>query len=235
MQPFPPDSLPTGRPPQEVAEGLRVFAPNRESRGTVAWLLRTHGGPLLVDVPELTQANLELLSRQGSGGRILLTHRTAHGGLRRLVQRLGWEVWIQEQEAYLLPTTALQTFGRSQELGDDLALHWTPGPTPGSCCLHWRGGDGGSVLFCGRLLQPQPHGRGVAPVRTAHTFHWGRLLASLERLRQWLGPDEPDHVACSTGLVHLRGAALVDHGAKALAELSLETLRSMDRGPNLPW
>ena len=230
MHPFPPDSLPTGRPPQEVAEGLWVFAPNRESRGTVSWLLRTRTGPVLVDVPDITQANVALLSRQGDG-RIVLTHRTAHGALRRLVQHLGWQVWIQEQEAYLLPTMALQTFGQEQELGNDLALYWTPGPTPGSCCLHWRGQQ--SVLFCGRLLQPQSNGR-VAPVRTAHTFHWGRLLTSLARLRQWLGPDEPGRIACSTGLVHLSGAALVDQGASALAELNLETLHAVGRGPNLP-
>ena len=231
MHPFPPDSLPTGRPPQEVAEGLWVFAPNRESRGTVSWLLRTRTGPVLVDVPDITQANLALLSGQG-GGRIVLTHRTAHGALRRLAQHLGWQVWIQEQEAYLLPTTAVQTFCQEQRLGHDLALYWTPGPTPGSCCLHWRGGR--SVLFCGRLLQPQPNGR-VAPVRTAHTFHWGRLLTSLARLRQWLGPDEPGRIACSTGLVHLRGGALVDQGASALAALNLETLQAVGRGPNLPW
>lgn len=228
MHPFPHDSLPTGRPPQEAAEGLRVFAPNRDSRGTVSWLLRTRAGPLLVDVPPITQANLALLSRQGSG-RIVLTHRTAHGALRRLVQHLGWEVWIQEQEAYLLPTMAVQTFCQQQDLADDLALYWTPGPTPGSCCLHWRGPR--SVLFCGRLLQPQPNGR-VAPVPTAHTFHWGRLLTSLARLRQWLGPHEPGRIACSTGLVHLRGAALVDQGASALAKLNLEALHTVGRGPN---
>ncbi len=230
--PFPADSLPAGRSPQEVVEGLWVFAPNRESRGTVAWLLRTRTGPVLVDVPDITQANLALLSGQGDGGRIVVTHRTAHGALRRLAQRLGWEVWIQEQEAYLLPTMALKTFCQEQKLGHDLALYWTPGPTPGSCCLHWRSGQ--SVLFCGRLLQPQPNGR-VAPVRTAHTFHWGRLLTSLARLRQWLGPDKPDRIACSTGLVHLRGGALVDQGASALAALNLGTLQAVDRGPNLPW
>ena len=228
--PFPVDSLPAGRPPQEVAEGLWVFAPNRESRGTVAWLLHTQAGPLLVDVPDMTQANLALLSQHGDG-RIVATHRTAHGMLRRLAQHLGWEVWIQEQEAYLLPTMALQTFSQEQALGHDLALYWTPGPTPGSCCLHWRGRQ--SVLFCGRLLQPQPNG-GVAPVRTAHTFHWGRLLKSLAGLRQWLGPNEPGQIACSTGLVHLHGAALVGQGASALEALNLKALQAVGRGPNLP-
>ncbi len=230
MDPFPRDPLPTGRSPQEVTGGLWVFAPNRESRGTVSWLFRTRTGPLLVDVPEITQANLALLSRQGNG-RIVLTHRTAHGPLRRLAQQLGWEVWIQEQEAYLLPTMAVQTFRQEQQLGEDLALYWTPGPTPGSCCLHWRGHQ--SVLFCGRLLQPQPNGH-VAPVHTAHTFHWGRLLTSLARLRQWLGPHEPGRIACSTGLVRLSGAALVDQGARALAQLDLEALHAVGPGPNLP-
>ena len=231
MHPFPPDSLPTGRPPQEVAEGLWVFCPQSgEPRHCL----------LVASYPDRTRIGGRAGHHPGQHGAAVAPRRRSDCSdpshspwpLRRLVQHLGWQVWIQEQEAYLLPTMALQTFGQEQELGNDLALYWTPGPTPGSCCLHWRGHR--SVLFCGRLLQPQSNGH-VAPVPTAHTFHWGRLLTSLARLRQWLGPDEPGRIACSTGLVHLSGAALVDHGASALAELNLETLHAVGRGPNLPW
>jgi len=51
--------------------------------------------------------------------------------------------------------------------------------------------------------------------------------------RQWLGPDEPGRIACSTGPVRLAGAALVDQGASALADLNLEALQAVGPGPNL--
>jgi len=231
MQPFSQDPLPTGLPPRMVREGLWVFRPNRQSRGTVAWLLSTSTGPVVVDVPEVTQANLALLRDQGPG-RIVLTHRTAHGPLGKLMGHLeGWQVWLQEQEAYLLPTMTVHSFSQKQLLADDLVLYWTPGPTPGSCCLHHLCSPQ-SLLFCGRLLQPQPNGS-LVPVRTSHTFHWGRLLTSLGRLRHWLGPGEPGQIACSTGLTNLSGAVLVDQGPRALAALDLEALQAVDHGPNL--
>ena len=61
--------------------------------------------PVLIDCPPLTEATLTALQQLADGRtpRILLTSREGHGRLRRLQERFGWPVLVQEQEAYLLP------------------------------------------------------------------------------------------------------------------------------------
>ncbi len=224
-----------GRPPQPVAPGLWLFAPSRESQGGSAWLLEAAGADLLIDCPAFTRANLQFLAgrprhRPGGSGEglawILLTGRGGHGRCRRLQQALGWPVLVQEQEAYLLPgVDPLHTFTGEHRLGPDVRLLWTPGPSPGSCVVHVSplGGMGPDGLFCGRLLVPVAPAR-VAPLRQRGTFHWGRQLQSLERLRRWLPAGSPDWIASGAGLGALRGAKLVDQGASLLRDLDLEAL-----------
>ena len=198
----------SGRPPRPVLPGLWLFAPNRDTAGGSSWLLESAAGPVLVDSPALTQANLDALRQQGPEGTIVLTSREGHGRCRRLQEASGWRVVVQEQEAYLLPgVQRLQTFAEALELAPGLRLLWTPGPTPGACVLHGRqnGQDG---LFCGRLLLPVGPGR-LEPLRTPRTFHWPRQQRSLERLRQWLPAGSPGWIACGGGLGALRGEVLV--------------------------
>lgn len=206
--PSPP--LDPGRPPRQVRPGLWLFAPNRDSQGGSSWLVEAAGGhpALLVDCPALSEANLSLLAGLPAAGLIVLTGREGHGRCRRLQERLGWPVWVQEQEAYLLPGVGgCSRFGDSHVLAPGVALLWTPGPTPGACVLHVRVGDLDG-LFCGRLLVPTGPGC-LAPLRTPRTFHWGRQLASLERLRAWLPPGSPHWIATGGGLGALRGEVLV--------------------------
>jgi len=99
-------SATSGRPPQAVRADLWLFAPNRDSQGGSSWWLQR---PLpdgacgvLIDCPALSEANLSFLRQRGPGW-IVLTGREGHGRCRRLQEALGWPVWVQEQEAYLLP------------------------------------------------------------------------------------------------------------------------------------
>jgi glyoxylase-like metal-dependent hydrolase (beta-lactamase superfamily II) len=224
-----------GRPPQRVGPGLWLFAPSRESQGGSAWLLEAAGADLLIDCPAFTRANLQFLAGRprrpdGGGGEsrawILLTGRGGHGRCRRLQQALGWPVLVQEQEAYLLPgVDPLHTFASEHQLGPDVRLLWTPGPSPGACVVHVApvGGVGQDGLFCGRLLVPVAPAR-VAPLRLRGTFHWGRQLRSVERLRRWLPAGSPDWIASGAGLGALRGPKLVEQGAMQLWNLDLEVL-----------
>jgi glyoxylase-like metal-dependent hydrolase (beta-lactamase superfamily II) len=132
-------------------------------------------------------------------------------------------VLVQEQEAYLLPgVKACTSFGAEHTLAPGVALLWTPGPTPGACVLHVHTGalDG---LFCGRLLVPTGPSA-LAPLPTARTFHWGRQLAGVERLRRWLPAGSPAWIASGAGLGALRGDKLVMGGAALLAGLDLASL-----------
>lgn len=214
---------PEGCPPRAAGETLWRFEPDRDQQGRSAWLLQSREGAVLVDVPALTRANLAALNAHDPG-QVVLTHRGGHGRIRRFLEHLDWRVWIQEQEAYLLPDVNTTSFNDLARIGSHLTLHWTPGPTPGSCCLHWQEGTR-DVLFCGALLQSGRDG-GAAPVRTAHTFHWGRQIRSLERLRLRLGPRQPGEIACSSG----SGSRLVANGAGILANLNPDALRALPAG-----
>ena len=217
-----------GRPPQAVRDDLWLFAPNRDSAGGSAWWLEQPGPDgscgLLMDCPALTQANLRFLQEHGPGW-IVLTGREGHGRTRRLQEALGWPVLVQEQEAYLLPgLTRLQTFGEEFALAPQARLLWTPGPTPGACVLLAGGADpAASLLFCGRLLSPLAPGQ-MGPLRTSRSFHWGRWLRSLERLRDWLPAEAPAWLASGAGLGALRGEKLVPEGRRLIDGLDLEAL-----------
>jgi glyoxylase-like metal-dependent hydrolase (beta-lactamase superfamily II) len=130
-------------------------------------------------------------------------------------------VVVQEQEAYLLPQVEpRQSFAAELELEPGLRLLWTPGPTPGSCVLHWHQGAH-DVLFCGRLLLPA--GPGEVRARPGPgTFHWPRQRRSLGRLLAWLPPGSPAEIACGAGLGALDAVPLVPSGRGAL-EAALTT------------
>ena len=201
-------ALESGRPPQQLRDDLWLFPPNRDCQGGSSWWLEADPEPVLIDCPPLTDATLTALSRLAGSRtpRILLTSREGHGRLRRLQERLGWPVLVQEQEAYLLPNvSALDTFAVDHVTASGLRLLWTPGPTPGSCVVHAPAAD---LLFCGRLLTPLAPGR-LGPLRHGRTFHWPRQLESLHRLRGWIPSDASPQLASGAGLGALRGGRLV--------------------------
>ena len=206
-----------------VQEGLWLFAPSRESQGGSAWWLERQGGAgsgVLIDCPAFNDANLAFLQSRPSG-RIVLTGREGHGRLRRFQEALGWPVHVQEQDAYLLPgVQQLIGFGRQAELEPGLQVLWTPGPSPGAAVLL---AEQASILFCGRLLSPLAPGQ-AGPLRTRRSFHWSRWLCSLETLRDWLPPTQPQWLASGAGLGALRGEALVPSARLVLEQLDLVAL-----------
>ena len=216
-------ALEPGRPPQQIREDLWLFPPNRDCRGGSSWWLNCGDEPVLIDCPPLTEASLEALKRlaapavaAGRTPRVVLTNREGHGRVRRLQERLGWPVLVQEQEAYLLPgVDPLETFAEEHITASGLRLLWTPGPTPGSCVVHapapWN------VLFCGRLLVPVAVGV-LAGLQHRRTFHWPRQQRSLERLRQWVSSDPLPSLASGAGLGALRGERLAPWSAWSEAE-----------------
>ena len=201
-------ALEAGRPPQQLRQDLWLFPPNKDCQGGSSWWLEANPEPVLIDCPPLTQASLRALQElAGSRApRILLTSREGHGRLRRVQERLGWPVLVQEQEAYLLPNVSpLDTFAADHATISGLQMLWTPGPTPGSCVIYAPSAE---LLFCGRLLTPLAPGR-LGPLRHGRTFHWPRQLVSLERLRAWLPPEASPALASGAGLGALRGEHLV--------------------------
>lgn len=217
---------PLGRPPQLVGPGVWLFPPNPHTYGGSAWLLETSAGDLLIDCPPETEATFAFLQtrsaqQRGSGWMVLLG-RDGHGRCRRLQQRLGWPVLVQEQEAYLLPgLEGLVCFGAEHVLTEGLRLLWTPGPSPGAAVLHACGGvaDGVDGLFCGRLLVPVAPQR-LEPLPSPRGFHGPRQRRSVAELVRWLPPGSPSWIASGAALGALGGTALVQNGASLLAALA---------------
>ena len=229
-----PAPLDHGRAPRQVRPGLWLFAPNRDTQGGSAWWLE-HPGPdgtagVLIDCPAWTQANLAFLTDRGRGT-LVLTARSGHGRSRRFQEALDWPLLVQEQEAYLLPgVQRLHRFSAEFELASGLRLLWTPGPSPGSCVLLAQAGEpSDALLFCGRLLSPLAPGQ-AGPLRTSRSFHWGRWLQSLDRLRAWLPPRAPGWLASGAGLGALRGDALVGQARALLDGLDLSALGEQQPG-----
>jgi glyoxylase-like metal-dependent hydrolase (beta-lactamase superfamily II) len=219
--------------------GVWHFAPNSDTGGGSSWLLESGAGPLLIDAPALSQANLDFLEGkirrlgEGSGGDqphttgwILFTGRAGHGRARHWQRWLGWPVLVQEQEAYLLPgVERVATFSETHQLAEGVRLLWTPGPSPGACVIHVSNGLWGNadLLCCGRLLVPVAC-RALAPLRRRGTFHWPRQLRSVKRLREWLMGEGPEWIATGAPTGGLRGQPLVGNGVRLLAELDLDAL-----------
>ena len=204
-------ALDAGRPPQQLRPDLWLFPPNRDCQGGSSWWLDSGRQPALIDCPPLTEATLNALAELASGrtAQIILTSREGHGRLRRLQERFGWPVLVQEQEAYLLPNVdPLITFGSEHTTADGLRLLWTPGPTPGSCVVHAPAPA--NLLFCGRLLTPLSPGC-LGPLRNGRTFHWPRQLRSLQELGRWIPADASPDLASGAGLGALRGERLVPY------------------------
>ena len=201
-------ALEPGRPPQRIRPDLWLFPPNRDCLGGSSWWLDVAPEPVLIDCPPLTEATLTALQdlAEGRQARILLTSREGHGRLRRLQERLGWPVLVQEQEAYLLPGVQnLTTFGDTASTASGLQLLWTPGPTPGHAVVYAPAAV--NVLFCGRLLVPVAVDC-LAPLQHKRTFHWPRQQRSLRCLREWLPSDASPALASGAGLGALRGGRL---------------------------
>lgn len=221
--------------PRLVLPGIFAFAPNRDTLGGTAYFIVDKSGNILLDCPAWNDANQEFLLAQGGVSSLIITHRGAIGKkVMQMQQTLNCQVIVQEQEAYLLPEVEVLSFRENLIISPDLELIWTPGHSPGSSCLYWR--EEGGVLFSGRHLLPKSPTE-IVPLRTAKTFHWGRQLNSIAKLRDYLTlPSKANHFADKTlkyilpgaNTGYLRGKGYVENAYEQLAVLDLVALRSTE-------
>ncbi|WP_320674214.1 MBL fold metallo-hydrolase [Prochlorococcus sp. MIT 1341] len=185
--------------PLFLGNDLCAFQVDSSSTGGIAWWLGSDEEPLLIDCPDVTKKNIDILKKlaRNSRPRILLTSREGHGRVAALQAALDWPVLLHEQEAYLLPALEkVETFSEELVTAAGVRLLWTPGPTPGSCVAHVHASW--NVLFCGRLLSLVEVDR-LAPLQTRKTFHWRRQRESLKKLRQWVPSNPLPSLALGSG------------------------------------
>ncbi|HLO86877.1 MAG TPA: MBL fold metallo-hydrolase, partial [Nostocaceae cyanobacterium] len=150
-----------------------------------------------------------------------ITHRGAIGKTEAIQQDFNCEIFIQEQEAYLLPGLKVTTFSPELTLDEKTQLIWTPGHSPGSSCLYYR--EFGGVLFSGRHLLPNQQGEPV-PLRTAKTFHWPRQIKSIKSLQESFSSETLQYICPGANTGFLRGKLSIDQAYHKLIKLDLEAL-----------
>lgn len=207
------------KPPRQLFETIFAFAPNRDTLGGTAYLLREPTGNILIDCPAWNPATQAFLTEQGGLDWLFLTHRGGMGRVKEIQQAFGARLLIQEQEAYLLPGLAVTTFGQEIQLSPTSRAIWTCGHSPGSACLYHQGYGG--VLFSGRHLLPNAEAVPM-PLRLAKTFHWPRQIRNVQALRQQFTPATLSHLCPGANTGFLRGRGSIDHAYAQLAALDLE-------------
>ncbi len=233
-----PQSKPIAYPlltPAEAREGLQVYAfpPNRATLGGTAYLIvekDSPGNPVntLIDCPPWGPEVANFLAAQGGVQHWILTHRANHGNAPTLQRELQVPLWVQEQEAYLLPGVPLVTpFHQEASLRSGLTVLWTPGYSPGSACVYLAAGGG--FLFTGRHLLPTPEGT-LRPLRFAKTFHWLRQLRQVEALQQRFNEATLNHFCPGANTGFLRGDRRLT-GYHHLATIPLDSLKTQAPGP----
>lgn len=185
-------------------------------------------GNVLVDCPAWNETYAEFLRAQGGVRWLVVTHRGGSSRVKEWQQRLGCEVVVQEQEAYLLPGVEVSEFRDRYGLNPGQYALWTPGHSPGSTCVYTP--QQGGVLFTGRHLLPNRQ-RQPVPLRLSKTFHWPRQLRQVQRLRDTFSPETLSHICPGASTGFLRGQPTIERAYEQLQALDLEALRQLPVGP----
>lgn len=216
------------KPPRQLFETIYAFSPNRDTLGGTAYFIvdsQPDGeqANILVDAPPWDDTTRQFVAAQGGVRWLLITHRTSLGKAAALQSTWGCELVIQEQEAYLLPTTPTTTFQHFFRFTPQSEALWTPGYSPGAACLYHRAHGG--VLFTGRHLLPNRQGQ-PEPLRFAKTFHWPRQLQSIEALKTRFSPDTLAHLCPAANRGFLRGQPTIDDAYAKLQALDMAAYKS---------
>ena len=219
-------SLGNSKAPRLIMPGIFAFAPNRDTLGGTAYLIVEKSGNILLDCPADNAANHDFIQSQGGIRALILTHRGGIGkDVRQMQQTSNCQVIIQEQEAYLLPEVEITSFVASLSVSPGIDLIWTPGHSPGSSCLYAQ--QQGGILFTGRHLLPKSP-ESIVPLRTAKTFHWGRQLDSIAKLRDRFNTTNLSYILPGANTGYLRGKGYLEQGYEKLKQLDLISLRSVE-------
>lgn len=219
-----PHNLEPDKGPKPIFENIFAFPPNRETGGSVAYLIVEKEGNILLDCPPWDDFTLKFLQDLGGVSWLVVSGKgTISKNIFNLHQTLEAQVIIQEQEAYLLPQLNLTSFHRQFSLTEACRLIWTPGNTPGASCLYYH--NYGGVLFTGRHLLPNSQGI-LTPLRTGKTFHWFRQLDSIEALLKNFTPATLNYIVPGASIGLLQGKPFVERPLEQLSLLDLSSLRS---------
>lgn len=206
---------------QAIWDNIFAFPPNRDTLGGTAYLIVENEGNILIDCPAWDEVNQKFLQDLGGVRSLLITHRGGIGKVQEIQKTFNCEIFIQEQEAYLLPGLRVTTFQQKFTLSALSQAIWTPGHSPGSSCVYYS--SEGGILFSGRHLLPNQM-REPMPLRTAKTFHWLRQIKSVQALLNRFTPETLNYICPGANTGFLRGKRAIDQAYQRLASLDLKAL-----------
>jgi len=204
--------------PQPILNKIFAFPPNRDTLGGTAYFIVENALNFLIDCPAWNQTNEQFLREQGGVSSLFLTHRGGIGRAREIQDTFGCRIFIQEQEAYLLPGLEVTPFHHEFIFSDSCYAIWTPGHSPGSSCLYYAGVGG--TLFSGRHLLPNQQGEPI-PLKTSKTFHWLRQVRQVKSLIERFTPENLSYICPGANTGFLRGKGVIDQAYQKLSQLDL--------------
>lgn len=214
--------------PRAVLDSVWAFPPNRDTFGGTAYFIVENSQNILIDCPSWDLDTQAFIASQGGVQGLVITHRQGMSSAVKSIQALyDCPVFVQEQEAYLLPDVAVTSFQRAVEISPNLEVFWTPGYSPGSSCVYYR--PHGGVLFAGRHLLPDRMGM-PKPLRTAKTFHWFRQLKNVRLVLDRFDINSLSYLCPGANTGFLRHQRSIDRAYSKLQQLDLETLRQVPVG-----
>ncbi|MGB3297158.1 MAG: MBL fold metallo-hydrolase, partial [Phormidesmis sp.] len=220
-----------------------AFSPNRETLGGTAYFIiekdngfssqSSHN--ILVDSPALSEPHQAFIADQGGIDILFITHRGGMAQVPECQKIFGCQVLIQEQEAYLLPTVATQTFHRDYVVSTQenraspplSRVFWTPGHSPGSSCLYHS--NHGGILFTGRHLIPN-QAKAPQPLRLSKTFHWPRQLRYSQKILSDFTPETLHYICPGASTGFLRGEKKISQAYAQLQQTNWEMLKATQPG-----
>jgi len=216
------------KPPRPIFDTIFAFPPNRDTMGGTAYFVKDTSddgspGNILVDSPVWDEATQTFLAQQGGVRWLFITHRANLGKAAAIHQSTGCKVVIQEQEAYLLPSTPKTPFQQNFRFSSRSEAFWTPGYSPGAACLYHS--DHGGILFTGRHLLPNQEGQPL-PLRFSKTFHWPRQLRSVQMLQGRFSEQSLTYLCPGANTGFLRGKLTIDDAYRRLQQLNVDDYRT---------
>jgi glyoxylase-like metal-dependent hydrolase (beta-lactamase superfamily II) len=241
--------------PRAVLDSIWAFPPNRETFGGTAYFIVENSqnvpenrpkteaknasqdvtrnipgnmpGNTLIDCPSWDDNTQAFLQHRGGVEHLIITHRQGASPAAAEIQSLfGCQVWVQEQEAYLLPNVDVTSFHLSAHPSANLQVFWTPGYSPGSACVYYAQQG---VLFTGRHLLPDQRGN-PTPLRMARTFHWPRQIKSVREILERFDEKSLQYLCPGANTGFLRQQRFIDNAYEKLARLDLHELSQVPIG-----
>ena len=221
MCPTNPETSNKTKLPKALFPNIFAFSPNRDTLGGASYLIIEKEANILIDCPAWESSNQDFVNSHGGIDYLVITHRGAIGKATAIQSATNCEIFIQEQEAYLLPEAKVKAFREKLQLTPTIELIWTSGHSPGSSCVYYD--RQGGILFSGRHVLPNKKGEPV-PLRTAKTFHWRRQVNSISLLLEKFSSETLQYILPAANTGFLRGRGMINNAYEQLSQLDLQDL-----------